>query len=74
MMSEHTNPKTVMRYDRGRENRDQNAVSFLRYDEECFFIMCRTNFYRPPMGFIGAFDGAGMYRPGRARSVVNRRG
>ena len=27
-------PKTVMRYDHGRENLDQNAVNFLVYDEE----------------------------------------
>ena len=34
MMSKHKDPKTVMRYDRGRENLDQNAVNFLGYDEE----------------------------------------
>ncbi|MET0648932.1 MAG: tyrosine-type recombinase/integrase [Pyrinomonadaceae bacterium] len=34
MMSKHRDPKTVMRYDHGRENLDQNAVNFLRYDEE----------------------------------------
>jgi integrase/recombinase XerD len=34
MMSKHKDPKTVMRYDHGRENLDQNAVNFLRYDEE----------------------------------------
>ena len=34
MMSKHRDPKTVMRYDYGRENLDQNAVNFLRYDEE----------------------------------------
>jgi integrase/recombinase XerD len=33
MMSKHRDPKTVMRYDHGRENLDQNAVNFLRYDE-----------------------------------------
>ena len=27
-------PQTVMRYDHGRENLDQNAVNFLGYDEE----------------------------------------
>jgi len=27
-------PKTVMRYDYGRENLDQNAVNFPGYDEE----------------------------------------
>jgi hypothetical protein len=27
-------PKTVMRYDHGRENLDQNAVNFLAYDDE----------------------------------------
>jgi integrase/recombinase XerD len=34
MMSKHKDPKTVMRYDHGRENLDQNAVNFLGYDEE----------------------------------------
>ena len=34
MMSKHRDPKTVMRYDHGRENMEQNAVNFLRYDEE----------------------------------------
>jgi site-specific recombinase XerD len=34
MMSKHRDPKTVMRYDYGRENLDQNAVNFLKYDEE----------------------------------------
>ncbi|MCA1612584.1 MAG: tyrosine-type recombinase/integrase [Acidobacteria bacterium] len=34
MMSKHKDPKTVMRYDHGRENMEQNAVNFLRYDEE----------------------------------------
>ena len=34
MMSKHRDPKTVMRYDHGRENLDQNAVNFLEYDEE----------------------------------------
>jgi integrase/recombinase XerD len=33
MMSGHKDPKTVMRYDHGRENLDQNAVKFLRYEE-----------------------------------------
>jgi len=33
MMSKHKDPKTVMRYDHGRENLDQNAVNFLRYDD-----------------------------------------
>jgi integrase/recombinase XerD len=33
MMSKHRDPKTVMRYDHGRENLDQNAVNFLGYDE-----------------------------------------
>jgi integrase/recombinase XerD len=33
MMSGHKDPKTVMRYDHGRENLDQNAVNFLQYDE-----------------------------------------
>ena len=35
MMSKHKDPKTVMRYDHGRENLDQNAVNFLQYEEEC---------------------------------------
>jgi integrase/recombinase XerD len=34
MMSKHRDPKTVMRYDHGRENLDQNAVNFLRYEKE----------------------------------------
>lgn len=34
MMSKHRDPKTVMRYDRGRENLAQNAVNFLSYDAE----------------------------------------
>lgn len=32
MMSGHKDPKTVMRYDHGRENLDQNAVNFLNYE------------------------------------------
>ena len=31
MMSGHRDPKTVMRYDHGRENLDHNAVNFLDY-------------------------------------------
>ena len=34
MMSKHRDPKTVMRYDHGRENLDQSAVNFLAYEEE----------------------------------------
>lgn len=34
MMSGHKDPKTVMRYDHGRENLDQNAVNFINYGEE----------------------------------------
>jgi site-specific recombinase XerD len=34
MMSKHRDPKTVMRYDHGRENLDQNAVNFLQYEED----------------------------------------
>jgi integrase len=34
MMSKHRDPKTVMRYDHGRENLELNAVNFLGYDEE----------------------------------------
>jgi integrase/recombinase XerD len=34
MMSKHRDPKTVMRYDHGRENLDQNAVNFLGYEDE----------------------------------------
>lgn len=34
MMSKHRDPKTVMRYDRGRENLEQNAVNSLQYEEE----------------------------------------
>ena len=33
-LSKRNDPKTVMRYDHGRENLDQNAVNFLGYDEE----------------------------------------
>lgn len=33
MMSKHKDPKTVMRYDHGRENLEQNAVNFLKYEE-----------------------------------------
>jgi integrase/recombinase XerD len=33
MMSKHKDPKTVMRYDYGRENLDQNAVNFINYDD-----------------------------------------
>ena len=33
VMSKHKDPKTVMRYDHGRENLDQNAVNSLGYDE-----------------------------------------
>ena len=33
MMSGHKDPKTVMKYDHGRENLDQNAVNFLNYDD-----------------------------------------
>jgi hypothetical protein len=32
MMSGHRDPKTVMRYDHGRENLDLNAVNYLNYD------------------------------------------
>jgi integrase/recombinase XerD len=34
MMSKHRDPKTVMRYDHGRENLEQNAVNFLQYEQE----------------------------------------
>ena len=34
MMTKHRDPKTVMRYDHGRENLDQNAANFINYDEE----------------------------------------
>jgi integrase/recombinase XerD len=34
MMTGHKDPKTVMRYDHGRENLEQNAVNFLNYEEE----------------------------------------
>jgi len=33
MMTKHKDPKTVMKYDHGRENLDQNAVNFLQYEE-----------------------------------------
>lgn len=34
MMTGHKDPKTVMRYDHGRENLEQNAVNFLDYNED----------------------------------------
>ncbi len=34
MMSGHKEPKTVMKYDHGRENMELNAANFLQYDEE----------------------------------------
>ncbi len=34
MMSKHRGPKTVTRYDHGRENLEQSAGNFLEYDEE----------------------------------------
>ena len=34
MVSKPRDPKTVMRYDHGRENLEQNAVNFLGHDEE----------------------------------------
>jgi integrase/recombinase XerD len=34
MISKHKDPKTVMKYDHGRENLEQNAVNFLAYDQE----------------------------------------
>lgn len=34
MTSKCGSPKTVMRYDRGRENLDQNALNFLQYVDE----------------------------------------
>ncbi len=33
MMSGHKDPKTVMKYDHGRENLEQNAINFLDYEE-----------------------------------------
>jgi len=33
-MSGHKDPKTVMRYDHGRENMDLNAVNFLSYTND----------------------------------------
>ena len=33
VMEKHRDPMTVMRYDHGRENLDQNAVNFLAYEE-----------------------------------------
>jgi len=30
-MSKHKGPKTVMRFDHGRENLDQNVVNFISY-------------------------------------------
>jgi integrase len=34
MMSGHKDPKTVMRYDHGRENMELNAANFLSYEEQ----------------------------------------
>jgi site-specific recombinase XerD len=34
MMSGHKDPKTVMKYDHGRENMELNAANFLQYDDE----------------------------------------
>jgi hypothetical protein len=34
MISEYRDPKTVMRYDHGRENLDQSAVNILGYDDQ----------------------------------------
>jgi integrase len=34
MMSGHKDPKTVMKYDHGRENLEQNAINFLDYDQK----------------------------------------
>ncbi|HEX8163406.1 MAG TPA: tyrosine-type recombinase/integrase [Pyrinomonadaceae bacterium] len=34
MMSGHKDPKTVMRYDHGRENLEQNAVNFISYGDD----------------------------------------
>ena len=34
IMSKHRDPKTVMRYDHGRESMELNAVNFLDYSEE----------------------------------------
>jgi hypothetical protein len=34
MMNKQKNPKTIMHYDHGRENLDQDAVNFIGYDEE----------------------------------------
>lgn len=34
MMTGHRDPKTVMRYDHGRENLELNAADFLKYEEE----------------------------------------
>lgn len=31
-MSGHRDPKTVMRYDHGRENLEQNAINFISFD------------------------------------------
>lgn len=34
MMTGHKDPKTVMRYDKDRQNLEQNAVNFLSYQED----------------------------------------
>jgi hypothetical protein len=33
-MSKRRDPKTIMRYDHGRDNLEQNAVNFLKYEDE----------------------------------------
>lgn len=45
MMTGHRDPKTVMRYDHGRENLEQNADNFLNYEEEK--ISVKSRFVKP---------------------------
>jgi hypothetical protein len=45
MMSKHKDPKTVMRYDHGRENLEQNAVNFLQYEEDEALIQAEKSIF-----------------------------
>src|SRR5262245_31233277 len=47
MISGHKGPKTVMRYDHGRENHDQNAMNFLNYDNRTLGAMVPKSCQRP---------------------------
>jgi hypothetical protein len=34
MVTKHKDPKTVMKYDRGRENLERNPVNYFSYEDE----------------------------------------